>query len=124
MAVIDQPQSGSDRGSNATNTALMFSMFAPPLLWLIHFQIIYAWVLPACTTGSRAVLFLTSAVCFGLVFLLGLTAWCELPSHSANREMGRRIQFMARVGIMSSALTALIIVAQAIAMFILSPCQP
>jgi hypothetical protein len=123
MDVIDQPESGEEGGDNRINFALILSMIGPPVLWLIHFEIIYAWVSPACAAHSRFVLFLTSGICFLLVLVLGGIGWSARLAENQREEVARRVRFMAHVGVMISVLIALVIIAQTIATVVFNPCR-
>src|SRR3954463_14867174 len=93
-------------------------MVGPPVVWLVNFEVIYAGVLPACANKSKVALLLSSLVSLGLIAGCAYLSRRELttaPLHHARH-------FMARVGLMTAAVFALIGIAQVIAILIYDPC--
>src|SRR3954447_18950829 len=105
-------------GDTKADFAAWIGMLGPPVVWITYFEIIYARVMPACATGTKAGLLFASIVCFVLIAGCGLLAGCQLASPG---ERGAR-RFMGQIGLMSAALFALLAIAQTIAMFIIDPC--
>jgi hypothetical protein len=93
-------------------------MLGPPVAWIINFEIIYARVMPACASGTKIGLLLSSLIFLVLIGICGFLAFGELGA--AGEHRARR--FMAHVGLMSAALFALVTIAQTIAMFIMDAC--
>ncbi len=109
--------------------ALLTSVLGPPVAWLLQFQARYSLVDWACVHHKVIVLHLTS-----LVFLLasvgaGLLGWTRWKQSGGKNNpdltsAGRgRSQFLALLGVSSSSIFSLVIVAQAIPAFIIDPCR-
>jgi len=102
---------------------LWLGMVGPPTIWLIQFQTVYMLVYPACGAQHNFVIHVT---CF--IFLLVVAAFGLSPlrtwrnAASAPDKVGRTRSFMAIVGVMSTALFLLLVIAQWIAAFIVDPC--
>jgi hypothetical protein len=113
------------------DTALWFGMLGPPIVALLHQQVSYVLVPKYCHEGSALWLRVTSIACLAIVIVAGITALSCLArarpegAGSAQQEESplARPHFMAMVGVFSSALSLLIIIAQAIATFMLDPCR-
>jgi NADH:ubiquinone oxidoreductase subunit 4 (subunit M) len=90
-------------------------MLGPPALWLINFQIIYARVMPACASGTKIGLLISSVIFLALIVGCGFLAFGELGATGARR-------FMAHVGLMTTAMFALVTVAQTIATLMIDAC--
>ncbi len=107
---------------------LWLSVLAPPLAALTQLQTNYALVLWACGAGATWALHVVAA----LALLVGLgsvlLAWRNWQRAGARWEddgagVLPRSGFMAAVGMLVSAHSALVIVAQWIAVFVFGPCQ-
>src|SRR3982750_17615 len=90
-------------------------MLGPPSLWLIDFQIIYARVMPACASGTKIGLLISSIIFLALIIACGFLAFSELDATGARK-------FMAHVGLMSTATFALVTIAQTIATLMIDAC--
>jgi hypothetical protein len=112
------------------DTALWFGMLGPPIIALLHQQVQYVLVPKYCHEGSALWLHVTSGVCLAIVIAGGITALSCLGRARSEAEGTRqeesplsRPHFMALVGVFSSALSSLLIIAQVIATFMLDPCR-
>jgi uncharacterized membrane protein len=93
-------------------------MLGPPVVWIVNFEIIYAGVLAACANKSKTALLLSCLVSLALIAGCAVLSRRELtaePKHEARR-------FMARVGLMSATIFALITIAQLIGIVVMDPC--
>jgi hypothetical protein len=100
-------------------TLLLWSgILVPPAAFLLHLQINYSLVPWACVTGRLIVL---HAATVGTVALAA--SGSVAAAKAWRRADGGRSEFMAFLGIMGSALFLLVIIAQAIPVFIIGPCQ-
>jgi hypothetical protein len=107
---------------------LWLSVLAPPMAALAQLQTNYALVLWSCGSGRKwglhavAVAALVVALCSGL---LAWRNWRKAGSSWDDEGAGPipRSRFMTVVGMLVSAHSALVIIAQWIAVFIYSPCQ-
>src|SRR3954447_7125596 len=116
-----------DRWGWAGDTALWFGVLGPPIIALTHQQLEYMLVPKYCHTGSAMWLHVVSFLCLAVSVLAGITAWSCLAHSRSQEHPGeerpvQRPHFMAVVGLASSALGSMIIIAQAIATFMLDPC--
>jgi hypothetical protein len=107
---------------------LWLSVLAPPLAALTQLQTNYALVLWACGSGQTWALHLVAALALVVALGSGLFAWRNWHETGASWDddgagVLPRSRFMAVVGMLVSAHSALVIIAQWIAVFIYSPCQ-
>ena len=107
---------------------LWTGLLLPPLAVLANLEVGYAFVTRSCDRGDQLPIHLTHLAC--LLLSLGGTwaAWRvwqaegrEWPG-AAGGAVGRT-RFMAGMGILTGAMFILVIVAQWIPGFLLSPCQ-
>lgn len=114
--------------SPARIAALMWGVFAGPIAWAADEGISYAIVPHACSTGA----FFWLHVITGLALLLAisglLVALLEVPRIPSPRdESGATSRdwtwWTARFGIFNSAWFIVVILAQTVPRFILSPCD-
>lgn len=107
---------------------LWTGVLLPPLAFLTNLEVAYAFVTRSCDRGDQLLIHLTHAVCL-LLSLGGLwAAWrawqaegAEWPGQ-AGGVVGRT-RFMAGLGLLIGAMFTLVILAQWIPGFLLSPCQ-
>ena len=104
-------KSGDEKG----DFSAWLGMLGPPTLWLINFQIIYARVMPACASGTKIGLLISSIVFLALMIGCGFLAFGELGATGARK-------FMAQVGLMTTALFVLVTIAQTIATLMMDAC--
>ena len=106
---------------------LWAGLLLPPVAFLLNLELAYALVPVACTSGVLPV-HLVHLGSFLLALAGGVFAfrcWRAKGSTWPGEEGGRlaRTRFMAGLGLLESALFALVIVAQWIPSFLLNPCQ-
>ena len=107
---------------------LWFSILAPPLAFLLNLQLSYMLVQPVCVTAHHIILHLVPAGALLLAASGGVSAWWnwqrtgQAGSSKAEGVLPRS-RFMADVGLLTSGLFLVVIVAQWLPNFILSPCQ-
>ena len=108
--------------------SLWCAVLGAPVLFLCHQLVCYMLVPWVCMTGKRPVLYLVSAGFLVATIIGGLLAWREfrhagsgLPGSKTDPPLGRS-QMLSVLGMMSSGLFSLAIVAQAIASFMVDPC--
>lgn len=101
---------------------------AAPILWFADQQTHLLLVSWACRSGQLWLLHLSSALFLLSTCAVGATAFWKWRGHSgAHSEgfgVGSGAGFLALLGVWSSGLFALLIVAQAIPVFVIDPCQP
>jgi hypothetical protein len=103
-------------------------VLAGPLAALTQLQANYALVLWVCGSGQGWALHLVSFLALLVTAGAGLLAWRNWRRAGAVWEDGGagvlpRSRFMAAVGMLVSAHSALVVIAQWIAVFVFSPCQ-
>ena len=114
--------------TNLGKPALWAGIIGAPMIWLTQFLICYALVPYVCHTHKFFSLHLTTLIALILVAAAGVVCWKEWMDsglRSPQSEDGDRLgstRLAALVGLLSSALTFLLIVAQGIATFMVDPC--
>ena len=108
--------------------ALGAGLFLPPIAVLANIEIGYALVPAACSAQSALPLHLVNAVCLALAIAGGLIARRILKAVGIGWEEEdgsppARTHFLAGVAVLLSGISALVIVAQWMAVFLLDPCQ-
>ena len=108
--------------------SLWFGLLVPPAAFLLNLELAYALVPTACAATGGVIIHLVHAVCLLLALAGGVVAWRTWKTVGAGwpgEEGGRvaRSRFMAGSGVLGSGLFALVILAQWIPSFVLSPCQ-
>ena len=109
--------------------ALWAGVLAGPLAFLCQLQINYVLVPWACTTGHRFVLHLVSLFALLIVLSASFIAWRirgrlrDVTDHQSGGPVARS-KFMAGLGLLTSALFLLLIIAQEIPNVVMNPCQP
>jgi hypothetical protein len=94
-----------------------------PVAWAIQFLIIYALVPHVCKVGASKSLHITSLTFIIIGIMAGVLSWWNLGQKEHSFEEEREsIIFMGRLGIMTSALFTLIMLAQVIPTFFIDPC--
>ena len=85
----------------------------------------YLLVHPACLKNDMTPLHVVQILCLAAALGGGLIAWQALRRERAGEAGGRgdRSRFLAGLGVWTSALFALVIVAQAVPSFVLHQCQ-
>jgi len=113
--------------NNTHEARQWFGILIGPIAWLTQFLTNYALVRLACREHNNLVLHLISGLFLAIVIFGGaLSAISFLQSRdqsTSGEELSARPHFMAMLGISCSALFAFAIVIQALASFILDPCQ-
>jgi hypothetical protein len=108
------------------NLMLWIGLLLGPSAWFLQLEMNYALVPWVCASGHKSVLIIVSVLCLLLTVAAGLLSLTSLKiiSSSKTPTVGSiaRALFMARLGILMSSLFALVIIAQSIPNFILSPC--
>ena len=107
---------------------LWTGILAGPLAWAFDLLASYAVVKWVCRTGNYAVLPLITSTSLAMVIAAAAISWTALirTKHDVPTDGGRprqRARFMAVLGLASSALFALQILAGAIPHWILDACQ-
>jgi hypothetical protein len=108
--------------------ALYFALLGPPIAWALGLNAQYSLVRVACASASNLPLHLVNVVTLSLALGAGVVAWREWRNSGRGWPDERggtipRSRFMAVMGLLSSALFALAILAQWVASFILNPCM-
>lgn len=117
-----------NEGRAEANCALWLGMLGPPIVWLVQFQSRYAIVSAVCEHGNEFVLHILSLFFLLLTLGAGCLSWVQWqrlnrtwPQERQDNPAGRQA-FMAVVGLLTSGLFSLLIIAQALPTLFLSPC--
>lgn len=106
---------------------IWLALVITPLLALTNLTIVYALVIPACENQSSLTLHAVSVGSLALGLLLTFMAWQQwqkysiLPSHPED-DADVRKNFLPAIASMTGLLSTLVIAAQWIPQWVLSPC--
>jgi hypothetical protein len=108
--------------------ALWTGVLLAPLAWLANLELAYLMVRPSCTSGHVLRLHLVGAFFLFVTLAGGGLAWrCWRAAGGAWPDSGGGAvgwtRFMAALGLLGSAVFALVIIAQSVPTFTLHPCQ-
>ena len=109
--------------------ALLGVILIPAIAWALQMQASYMLVQPACMSGRNVSLHVVTVGALLVTAAAGLVAWRKWQA-TGRREPDEaagprpRSRFMAVLGLLTSAMFFLTILAQGIASFVLHPCQP
>lgn len=111
-----------------TPKALWLLIVAAPIIVAIEMQINYVLVRQACSAQRNIALYVVIVVAIVLTVttaLIALAVWrvegTAWPTEST--DLPARIRFIAVLGMLSSGMSLLVIVAQGIATVLFNPCQ-
>lgn len=111
-----------------TPKALWLLIVAAPIIVAIEMQTNYVLVRLACSAQRNVALYAVTIVAIVLTIAIGLIAlalWrvegITWPRESS--ELPDRVRFIAVLGMLSSGMSLLVIVAQGIATVLFNPCQ-
>jgi hypothetical protein len=109
--------------------ALWTGLLLAPLAFLVNLEVGYLLVRRSCLGNDRLPVHVVQIVCLLLALAGGVVAWrvwraegAQWPGGEAGGPAGRT-RFLAGLGLLLSAQFALVILAQWIPSFMLSPCQ-
>jgi hypothetical protein len=103
---------------------ILLGWIAPPLVWLGELQAAYALVAPACRMQRTWPLWAVTGVGLAVVAATGTFTWRHWrPPSLPDDDPGARDRFLAVVGVFLCVEVALVLVAQALALAILHPCD-
>ena len=120
----------SDKKFSQTGGQLLLwtGVLLAPVVWATQMEINYLLVPYACMTGHRVALYLVTLAALILAAAGGFIAWRnwqeagrEWPDDAGDART--RSRFMAVLGLLTSSMFFLVILAQGIPDFILHPCQ-
>jgi NhaP-type Na+/H+ or K+/H+ antiporter len=108
---------------------LWAGVLLPPIVWAIQMEINYALVRRACSTERNLALYAVTIMALALTLVSTLISWSTWrksgmgwPSEAADART--RKSFLSVLGLLSSAMFFLVILAQGIATVFFHPCQP
>jgi uncharacterized membrane protein len=101
---------------------LWAGLLGAPLAWALQLQITYALVERICWNGKHFILHLTTLATLLVAVACAMVCWMYVPRHDRTGPGEPRIRFLSLFGLLTSALLALVIVAQGIATFFIDPC--
>jgi hypothetical protein len=105
--------------------ALWAGILIAPAACAANLELSYLLVHPACLRNDMTPLHVVQIVCLAAALGGGLIAWRALRREQTGEagERRDRSKFLAGLGVWTSALFALVIVAQAAPSFVLHQCQ-
>jgi hypothetical protein len=105
--------------------ALWAGILVAPAACAANLELGYLLVHPACLRNDMTPLHVVQILCLAAALEGGLIAWRALRREQTgvSGEAGDRSRFLAGLGVWTSALFALVIVAQAVPSFVLHQCQ-
>ena len=108
--------------------ALWSGLLLAPAAFLLNLEVAYALVPTACSTGARLLVHSVHLACLFLAAAGALIAWRSWRQTGETWPGGAggrlsRSRFMAGVGLLLSLFIVMVILAQWIPSFVLSPCQ-
>jgi cytochrome c biogenesis factor len=108
--------------------ALWAGVLLGPTAFLLNLELAYAMVPNACSSQNRLPVHIVHLVCLVIALaglMISLRSWRSSGQTWPGEEGGRigRTRFMAGLGLLLSIEFAIVIVAQWIPSFVLSPCQ-
>jgi hypothetical protein len=116
-----------EEGEGPVKFGLWAGFLGGPIFWLLNFQTTYSLVPWTCKHGKFFLVHLSSLLFLGCTIVVG---WIGKSSarkdrivrSERNQGMDEVARFMGQVGLWMTVLFAILIVAQAIPTFVLSPC--
>jgi hypothetical protein len=117
----------SDVNSKSAMSAQVLGLVLGPIVFGVDLLLSYSLVQHSCSTGHHYVLHAISVVCFVVVLAGGWMSWTQYQAaREANDEGGSpldRAHFLGLLGVVTSVFFAVVIIANAVPRFILSPCD-
>ena len=106
----------------------MFAVLGAPVAWATEFAIAYSITQHACSTGHYWELHLSWIVFLAVTLLALFVSWriWQAARHEPRPDRGTAVErshFMALFGLMSNGFFVVVIIAEAIPRFILTPCD-
>jgi hypothetical protein len=110
-------------GDELKHFLLWAGMLTAPIAWSIQFLIIYALVMHVCKVQNARSLHLTSVVFIAIGIAAGILSWWNTMQAAEGIEEERESTlFLGRLGLLTSAMFTLIMIAQVIPTFFIDPC--
>ncbi|HMI57625.1 MAG TPA: hypothetical protein VK511_06235 [Gemmatimonadaceae bacterium] len=119
LRLATERPSATDQGA----LALWFGLLGPSFLVLLNLEIGYALTPWACRTGDHFIMIGATALIFVVDLLAGLGAARHLQRDWIEDTVLTRPAFTAMLGVLLSALGAVVIIAQWMPTFYLRTCQ-
>ena len=109
-------------------TRLWSGILGPQLVFLLHLQAGYALAPLACRQGHSFSLHVASVIAIVLTLGLGmlsLTGWRRSGRHwpDSSASLSTRDRFLGLLGVMTTAIVVLTLIAQWIPVFLIEPCR-
>jgi hypothetical protein len=117
----------SDVNSKSAISAQMMGLIIGPLAFGADLLLSYMLVHHACSTGHGYVLHAISIVCFVIVLGAAWMSWNQYEAAKDGNDSGGspldRAHFLGLLGFAMNIFVAVVIIANAVPRFILSPCD-
>jgi hypothetical protein len=118
-----------DSTKSVSSALLWTGLLVPPIAWAFQLQANYVLASLTCQQGSRWPLYLVTLVALLITLAAGFGSWrARARVNGMHSDDGGSLlsvaRFMAVLGLMTSALFSLVIIAQAVPSFIFRGCQP
>lgn len=122
------PAHGVEASRPTTNGLLLYGILGGPLSFAVDLTWSYTQVPHDCSTGHHYMLHVVTAICALFCVAALIIAWRSVSQTKAaagkDHESGRgRQRFMALLGVAASGFFLLVIIANAIPRFLMSPCE-
>lgn len=110
-----------------SKASIWLALLVAPSLALLNLSVVYALVVPACEGQNTLPLHIFSVATLLLCLLFTFMAWHQWRQHAASPDAPEddapvRKDFLSAVAALTGLLSALVIVAQWIPQWVLSPC--
>jgi hypothetical protein len=99
---------------------LWLTVLLPPIVWALQMEINYVLIRRACAAERSTSLLVTSLAALVLIVLSAIVAW---PYSWRLRPESRPTEFVGLLGLLSSGMFTVAILAQGLAAILLHPCQ-
>lgn len=116
-----------DRSTERHTATQWFALLFAPIVFLVHLEIAYTAVSWACTQRSSLVLYCITGLAVVLAAWGTRMGWQLMQRlrtpHERQVNAHGRPRFLAFTGVLVSAMSTLVLLAQLMAELFLSPCQ-
>jgi heme/copper-type cytochrome/quinol oxidase subunit 3 len=110
-----------------SKASIWLALLVAPTLALLNLSVVYALVVPACEEQNTLPLHVFSVMSLLLCLLFTLMAWRQWRQHPASADAPEddaavRKNFLSAIAALAGLLSSVVIIAQWIPQWVLSPC--